>query len=82
MVCPHGHGGRGVRGRASADILRTRGEGGQFFAILCERLLWTAPYAYLIYVQMLKSLILINLLGENCLFLFEKFESFIKFNNS
>jgi len=31
-----------TRGLSSADILRTRGRG-QFFAILCRRLLWTAP---------------------------------------
>jgi len=30
-------------GWASADTLRTRGMGGQFFAILCGRHLWTAP---------------------------------------
>jgi len=29
-------------GRASADILRTSGKG-QFYAILCGCLLWTAP---------------------------------------
>jgi len=41
MVCSNGQGGRG----GSADILQTRREGGQFFAILCGRLLWTAPYS-------------------------------------
>jgi len=30
-------------GWASADIFRTMGNGGQFFAILCGRPLWTAP---------------------------------------
>jgi len=34
---------RGGRGWASEDIMRTRGEGGQFFEIFCGRLLWTAP---------------------------------------
>jgi len=44
MVCPHGQGG-GV-GWTSADIFRTSGEGDQFFAILCGRLLWTASYRF------------------------------------
>jgi len=30
-------------GWVSADILRTRGRGGLFFAICCKRLLWTEP---------------------------------------
>jgi len=43
MVCPHG--------QASADILPTRREGRQFFAILCGRSLWTAHfYAILILI--------------------------------
>jgi len=43
IVCLHGQGENGVW--ASADILRTRGgrREGQFFAILCWRLLWTDP---------------------------------------
>jgi len=43
MVCPHGQGGERV------EPVRT--SGGQFFAILCGRLLWTAPnllYRYII----------------------------------
>jgi len=28
----------------SKSMLCTHGQGGQFFAILCGRLLWTAPY--------------------------------------
>ena len=39
-------GGGGGGGLVIADILRTWGEGGQFFAILCGRLLWTAPYTF------------------------------------
>jgi len=31
-------------GVSSAKILRSRGREGQFFVILCGRLLWTAPY--------------------------------------
>jgi len=39
MVCPNGQGGWG-----SAKILRTRGEGGKFLAILCGHLFRMAPY--------------------------------------
>jgi len=40
MVCPHGQEKEGLSQRGHfAD----KGEGGQFFAILCGRLLWTAP---------------------------------------
>jgi len=43
MVCPHGQG-----GWTSADILQIGGgRGGQFFAILCGRLLWTDPNYFL-----------------------------------
>jgi len=40
FCCVHTDNGRGVR--AIADVLRTRGRG-SIFAILCGRLLWTAP---------------------------------------
>jgi len=40
MVCPHGQGGRGL---SQFGHFLERGEG-QFFAILCGRLLRTAPY--------------------------------------
>jgi len=40
MVCPHGQGGLSQCGHFSDK----RG-GGQFFEILCVRLLWTAPYS-------------------------------------
>jgi len=36
MVCP--------RGQAGVEPVQTKGEGSQFFAILCERIFWTAPY--------------------------------------
>jgi len=39
MVCPHGQGGLSQCGHFS-----DKGEEGQFLAILCGRLLWTAPY--------------------------------------
>jgi len=41
MVCPHGQGRKGI------EAVRTffgHGKGSQIFAILCRRLLWTAPY--------------------------------------
>jgi len=40
MVCPHGQGERLRQCGHFAD----KGRGGQFFAILCGRLLWTGPY--------------------------------------
>jgi len=51
--CPHGQG-EGV------EPVRTFcgqwGEGGQFFAILCGRLLWTAPYNFRKLVKILAYL--------------------------
>jgi len=41
MVCPHGKKGEGLsQCRHFAD----KGEKGLIFVILCERLIWTAPY--------------------------------------
>jgi len=37
MLCPHGQVGERV------EPMRTRGDGGQFFAILCGRPLWSGP---------------------------------------
>jgi len=45
MIYPHGQGGKGVE-----SVWTFFGQGGrrdQFFAILCGRLLWTAPYSKL-----------------------------------
>jgi len=41
MVCPHGQGGI----EAVWTVFGQRGGGSQFFAILCGRILWTAPIA-------------------------------------
>jgi len=42
VVCPYGQRGRGVE---PVRTFRKQGvRGGQFFAILCGRLSWTAPY--------------------------------------
>jgi len=40
MVCPHGQGGRGL---SQYGHFSDKGEESKFFAILCGRLLWTAP---------------------------------------
>jgi len=40
MVCPHGQGGRGW----ASHTFCGQGSRGNFFAILCEHLLWTVPY--------------------------------------
>jgi len=40
MVCPHGQKGSGL---SQCGHFSDKGGGGQFFAILCGRLLWTAP---------------------------------------
>jgi len=42
MVCPHRQGGGGLS--HAVRICCRRGEGGQFFSILCGILLWTVPY--------------------------------------
>jgi len=47
MAYPHGQGG----GRKNVEPVRTfcvQGGRGQFFAILCGRLLWKAPYTLLV----------------------------------
>jgi len=36
-----------TRGVVQCGHFSDKGEGGQFFAILCGRLLWTAPYCFL-----------------------------------
>jgi len=40
MVCPHGQGESGV---APVGHFADEEGGGQFFSIMCGRLLWTAP---------------------------------------
>jgi len=41
MVCPHGQGGRRL---SQYGHFSNKGGGDKFFAILCGRPLWTAPY--------------------------------------
>jgi len=48
-----------------ADILQTRGGEDQFFAILCERLLWTAPSSFELDI-VLRSVSVIPLQYRSC----------------
>jgi len=43
MVCPHE---QWVEGVEQVRSFFRQGKGGQFFVILCGRLLWTAPNGY------------------------------------
>jgi len=52
MVCPHGQGG----GFSQCGHFADKGSGGQFFAILCGRLLWTARKHCLVEYQSYKTL--------------------------
>jgi len=45
MVCPQ------RQGVSQCGHFADNGGGGQFFVILCERLLWTAPYKYQVRYQ-------------------------------
>jgi len=44
MVCPHEQGGEG--GLSQCGHFTDKGRGGQFFAILWTRPLWTVPHEY------------------------------------
>jgi len=61
MVCPHGQGGRGL---SQCGHFETRGEG-QFFVILCGRLLWTAPYQSLLQLIEIYHKLCIKICNKN-----------------